>query len=511
MSTEKSPRWISALLAASLLLASCGSKVVNPVSGRAERSVMDEPTEIAEGAKAHQQVLAEYGVVDSPRLQAYVNDVGQRLAAQSHRANLKWTFTVLDSPEVNAFALPGGYVYITRGIMAFLDSEAELAGVVGHEIGHVTARHGAQRATRQQNAGLGVFAATVLGVLLETQGVGGAAQAAAQVGQGVAAGYVATYSREQETQADQLGAEYLVRNRYDPQNMVDVIGVLKSQERFAQDAAKAQGRAAPTGGNWLASHPSNDKRLADIQQVAAGYANAPPAAGATKPAYVDDGRVRYQAAIEGLNFGESRNQGVTRGPNFYHEDLAIALTAPGGWRVQNAADAITVVNTAGDAALIIRTVPADAGTSHEEIIRSVLKPSDGRVEKRSLNGLPASHFVGSRRDAQGQTQALEATIVSGPGGRNYLLQYAAKDGAARQRAGAGLMQAEASLRPLSPSERSAARPWVLKMVPYPRGGFTELARGSPLPAPAEAQLRLINGMYGETAEPKVGLAVKVVQ
>ncbi len=167
-------RHVRLLMIAASLLAACGTQVVNPVTGRTERTVMDEQTEITEGAKAHQEVLQEYGAYADPKLQAYVDDLGQRLAKQSHRANLKWTFTVLDSPEVNAFALPGGYVYVTRGIMAYLDSEAELAGVMGHEIGHVTARHGAQRATRQQTAGVGVLAATVLGAVLEVGGLSGA-------------------------------------------------------------------------------------------------------------------------------------------------------------------------------------------------------------------------------------------------------------------------------------------------------------------------------------------------
>src|SRR3989338_3720009 len=125
------------LLTASLL-SSCAT-VTNPVTGLAERTVMDEKSEIAEGEKGHQQVLKEYGAYDNPKVQAYVNALGQRLAQQSHRNTITWHFTVLDSPEINAFALPGGYVYVTRGIMAYMGSEAELAAVVGHEIGHVTA------------------------------------------------------------------------------------------------------------------------------------------------------------------------------------------------------------------------------------------------------------------------------------------------------------------------------------------------------------------------------------
>ncbi|MBC7957754.1 MAG: M48 family metalloprotease [Cytophagales bacterium] len=482
------------------MLAACGSQVVNPVTGQAERSVMSEQDEIAQGQKAHQQVLQEYGVYADPRLQAYVNGVGQRLAKQSHRANLTWTFTVLDSPEINAFALPGGYVYITRGIMAYLDSEAELAGVIGHEIGHVTARHGAQRATRQQSAGLGVLAATVLGAVLEAGGVGGATDLASQVSQTAAAGYVASYSREQESQADQLGAEYLARNQYNPQNMVDVIEVLKNQERFAADAAKAEGKAAPSGASWVSSHPSNDKRLADIRQTATKYQGN----------YGDDGRARYLQVIDGMTFGESREQGVTRGRNFYHEPLGIALTAPAGWQVKNSQEAILLVNGAADAGLIVRLVPPKAGNTHEEVIRNVVKPVDGRSERRTLNGLTATHFTGSVRNEQGQNQAVSVTVATGPGGRNFLMQYAAKDAAALQRASAQMSEAEASFRALTPAERSAAQPWGVKTVAYPRGGFAELARSSPLPVRAEAQLRLMNSAYGGAAEPKPGQLVKVV-
>lgn len=488
-------------LVATTLLAACGTAVVNPVTGETERTVMDEQAEIEEGRKAHEEILKEYGVVQNPRLQAYVNDLGQRLAKHSHRANLTWTFTVLDSPEVNAFALPGGYVYVTRGILPYLDSEAELAGVIGHEIGHVTARHGAQRATRQQNAGIGVLVATVIGAVLEAKGLPGAGEVASRVSEGVAAGYVASYSRDQELQADELGAEYLSRNHYDPKNMVDVIGALKNQERYAADLAKTEGRAAPTGANWLSSHPSNDQRLAEIRQIAAKY----------KGSYEEDGRTRYQQAIDGIAFGESREQGVTRGRDFYHDELGIALTAPRGGKIQNSPEAIMAMTGTGEAALIVRLVPPKAGKTHDEIIRNVLKPVEGNTRERSVNGLAATQFTGVVRNSKGQQVNARITLVSGPHDRNYLLQYAARDTTTLQRAMGQLAEVEASFRPLSAAERQAARPWTVRMVPFPAGGFAELARRSPLPSLAEQQLRLINGLYDKGNDPPVGQKVKVVQ
>jgi len=488
-----------ACLLTTTLLASCAT-VTNPVSGLAERTVMDEKAEIAEGEKGHQQVLKEYGVYDDPKVQAYVNELGQRLARQSHRNTIEWHFTVLDSPEINAFALPGGYVYVTRGIMAYMESEADLAGVIGHEIGHVTARHGAQRATRQQTAGFGVLAATLLGAVLESQGVGGAGQLASQVSQNVAAGYIASYGRDQELQADQRGAGYLARSHYDPQNMVNVITVLKNQERFADDQAKAEGRQPGPHTNWLSSHPSNDQRLADITRIAASY----PASG-----HGDDGRTRYLDTIKGMTFGEGREQGLTRGRHFYHEPLGFAVTAPEGWKIQNTSQSIALLNGAGDAGLVIKTIPAKAGNTHEEIIRNVLQPTEGRVEPRTLSGLQATHFVGTRRNQQGQAQRVEATVVSGPANQRYLLGYASKDATALQRAAPQLREAESSFRAMTAADRNAARPWAIKLAPYPKGGFSQLAKSSPWGQQAEQQLRLINGVYAG-GEPKPGQLVKVI-
>jgi predicted Zn-dependent protease len=488
----------SAWFLSAALLTGCGSTMVNPVTGESERSVMSEEAEVAEGAKAHAEVLKEYGVVANPALQTYVTALGNKLAAQSHRSHLQWHFTVLDSPEINAFALPGGYVYITRGIMAYMDSEADLAGVMGHEIGHVTARHGAQRATKQQDAGLGVLAASVLGAVLESQGFGGAGRLAGDLSQTVAAGYIASYGREQELQADSLGAEYLSRVRYDPRNMIDVIKLLKAQEVYAADVARTEGRAVPKGTDWLASHPSNDQRLDMISQLAAQYQS---------DKYVDEGRVRYLKAVSGMAFADSAAQGLSRGQEFYHPALGFALTAPQGWRIQNAESQLAVVNAAGDAAMVLRLVPPSVGRNHTDILRNVYKPTQGRTEARSFNGLSATHFVGARQTQQG-TQRVEATVVSGPGEGAYLLQYNARDAAALQRAMSSLQALEASFRPMNAQDRAAAREWVVSTVAYPKGGFAELAKASPLPR-AEQQLRLLNGFYGG-GEPKLGQLVKVV-
>lgn len=505
--TAISPSWlalsrkfaISAVASAALL--GCGTRTLNPVTGQEERSVMSEQQEVQAGAQAHQEVLKEYGVLKNERVQTYVNDVGQRLAKLSHRAQLKWTFTVLDSPEINAFALPGGYVYITRGIMAYLDSEADLAGVIGHEIGHVTARHGAQRATRQQDAALVGLLGGVLGAVLDAKGGGGIGQQIGQVSQQAAAGYVAKYGREQELQADGLGAEYLSRVNYDPRNMIDVIRVLKDQERFAQEVARVEGRPVPQGGNsWLASHPSNDERLNAIGRIAAQYQ--------TNKNYADEGRVRYLQVIDGIPFGESPEQGLTRGRNFYHSSLNFALTAPQGWRIVNEADQLTIVNPAGDAALIVQLAPPNAGRTHEEVIRNVVKPVSGRVDKYALNGLQATHFTGAIQ-SQGGQRGVELTVATGANGQNYLMVYAAKDATSLQRNRAALREAEGSFRGMTAQDAAAAKPWVLRTANLPREGFAALARSAPMATLPEQQLKLMNGVYSSGAV-QPGALVKVV-
>jgi predicted Zn-dependent protease len=502
----KGENFLGSLLAAmaiplmAMLLASC-TTVVNPVSGKRERTVLSEEKEIALGRQSDEQVRGEYGVYENAALQAYVNEVGQRLAKLSHRQGLQWKFTVVDSPDINAFALPGGYIYITRGLMAYLDSEAELAGVLGHEIGHVTARHGAQQATQEQTAGIGVLAATILGSVVESRyGVSGIADIAGKVGGAVAQGVILSHSREHELQADQLGAEYLNRANYDPDVMINVIKVLKLQETFAEDQVRAGGKAPQRMPGWMSTHPSNVQRLAEIQRIADQYNGK----------YADAGRSRYLQAINGITFGDSRNQGIVRGRNFYHEPLGVTLHAPEGWQIQNSPAQLTIISPERNAGVLVKLSP-NTHNNRNEAIRQLLQPESGRVDATTINGLPATRFTGSK-----QNQKLEATAITARD-NDFVLMLAGQPPAQERYRGEMLRIIE-SFRTMNADDIRAARPYVLRTVTMPRaaaaGGFLELARdvsrGAPSLGNAEAQLRLLNQVY-PAGEIAAGKTVKTIQ
>ena len=221
-----------AALPLTLMLANCAQ---NPVSGRPNFVTMSESKEVDVGRQEDAKVREEYGVYDNKALQQYVNEVGQRLGKASHRPQLQYNYVVVDSPEINAFALPGGYIYITRGILAYLNSEAELAAVLGHETGHVTARHSVQQMSAATAAGVG---ATLIGIFVPVLRNQAGDTAISMLGNVLLSGY----GREHELEADRLGAEYLYRTGYDPQAMIKVIGVLKNQELFDAEIAKTEGR-----------------------------------------------------------------------------------------------------------------------------------------------------------------------------------------------------------------------------------------------------------------------------
>ena len=242
---------ISNLFLLFCLISTINGCSTNPVSGKSDFVLISDAQENQLGTQGHQEIMQEYRAYNNPALQTYVNQIGQALAQQSHRQQLSYHFTVLDSAEINAFALPGGYVYITRGILAYLNSEAQLAGVLGHEIGHITARHGVKQQSVNMVSGL---AGSLLG-----QQIGGE-KLINVIGGLLTRGY----GRNHELEADKLGAEYLARVGYHPENMIRVVEVLKAQEEFGR-LASGQGNSQPSSYHGLFStHPSNDKRLQQV-------------------------------------------------------------------------------------------------------------------------------------------------------------------------------------------------------------------------------------------------------
>ncbi len=470
---------------ASLLLTDCAQ---NPVSGNPNFVTMSESQEVQVGRKEDVKVRQQYGVYDDKALQKYVNDVGQRLAKESHRPALQYTFTVVDSPEINAFALPGGYIYITRGIMSYLNSEAELAGVIGHEIGHVTARHSVQQMSAATAAGVGATLLEIFVPVLRNQ-VGDSA--INLLGNALLSGY----GRDHELEADRLGAQYLSRSGYDPQAMIKVVGVLKNQELFDAEVAKTEGREPRAYHGVFASHPDADTRL---QQVIAEAGK--PAPGATRI-----NQEEFLRVIDKLVFADSPAQGTIRNGNFYHVDFGLALTFPRDWKIRNQPANVAATNVANDATIDLRGAGPAQG-SPLDALRKALRGNLGpEATQLSINGLQAAVTTTSM---QGKPTRVALVFL---GKSAFLIGGQAKTAQAMQRALPEINAAINSFRTIGDAERALARPLTLRVINAAKDTrFAELARHSPLGKNAVSHLRLINGMY-PNGEPLAGQPLKVIE
>jgi len=296
-------------------IASC---TTNEATGRSQfTGLMNSASEAQIGSGEQQKAQAQFGVVNDPAVQAYVDGICARLLPVVERHDINYTCTVLDSPVVNAFALPGGYVNINRGVLAFANSEAELASVLAHEIGHVTARHISERYTQSTLAQLGATALSI--------GIGNAA-ANQLVGVG-ANMYLASYSRAQESEADELGIRYLNKAGYDPMAMSRFLAGL---QRSAKLQAAEEGADYKEGYSFMASHPMTSERVARAASVAAAY----PVRG------TDEGVDRHMQAISGLVYGDSPKDGFMKGDTFIHPGLGFAFVTPRSFAVKNQPDKV---------------------------------------------------------------------------------------------------------------------------------------------------------------------------
>jgi predicted Zn-dependent protease len=463
-----------------LLLADCAQ---NPVSGRQDFVMMSEAQEVNVGNQADREVKQQYALYNVNELAKYVEQVGQKLAKQSHRGGLEYRFTLLDSAEVNAFALPGGHVYITRGILAYLNSEAELAGVLGHEIGHVTARHSVRQMSAAQGADIALTIASIFSPALRNQSV----QSVSNIlGNALLSGY----GREHELEADRLGAEYLSRVGYDTQAMIKVVGVLKNQELFDADVARQEGRQPRPYHGLFATHPDNDTRLKQV------IAEATQRGGAR----VDDGAAAFRAQTAGMVFGDNAQQGVIRAGSFYHEELGLALKLPEGWRIANQPDKLAMSGP-GDEARLEMASQKRPNVTPQDLVARTLRGGAGEMDVTPVNGLPAAIGISRGR--------FFAAIYQGD--YAYLFSGAARTPELMPRHQEAMRASVKSFHALTDAERKLAKPLVIRHVTATAATrFADLAKNSPLGRNAEGYLRLINAMY-PAGEPTAGQTVKVIE
>lgn len=348
--------------AALLLATACAT---NPATGERQLALISESQEIEMGRSYSQQIDQTMPIYDDPDLQAYVSRIGLSLAATSERPDLPWRFTVLDDPVVNAFALPGGFLYVTRGILAHFNSEAELAAVLGHEIGHVTARHSVEQMSRQQLFG----GALVLGSILseDVARFGGVGQAALGV-------LFLSYGRDDEHQADGLGVRYALRDGYDPREAIHVHEMLSRQTELRG------GRGTPS---WLSTHPSSADR---IDRIRAQVDTIPP----TRLANTVVDRPEMLSHVDGIVYGMNPRQGYFEGARFNHPDLAFRIDMPSGWATANLATAVLARSPQEDAIIELSVASTSGHQAAAQAFFSQEGIRSSGVGSQSVNGNPAT-------------------------------------------------------------------------------------------------------------------------
>jgi len=373
---SKGSRFILLGVALILFLLS-GSCAMNPVSGGPELMLLSESDEIKLGKQTDAEVRKQYGVYEDQKLNAYLNDMCQRLAKVSHRPNLPYKFEMVDASAVNAFAVPGGYVYFTRGILANLNSEAELAGVMGHEIGHITARHSAQQYSRAQLAQFGVL---VGGLFL-----GDLVSGVAQLGVGM---LFLSFSRDNERQADELGVEYASKAGYDGKELA---GFFETLERMNPGSDRS---GLP---GWFSTHPSPEDRVVAVRKEAGEWQKK---LGMRGPKV---NREVYLRHIDGLVYGDDPRQGYVDEGMFYHPDMKFQFPVPASWKVNNTHSQVQMMTENKDGGIIFSIATA---RSPKEAAGKFTQANGASVlasDSITVNGFPAQRVV---CDVKGQSGVI---------------------------------------------------------------------------------------------------------
>lgn len=472
---------VAAGMALVLLLWGCAT---NPVTGQSQFTLFTEVEEIELGLQADREMVHTFGeYTENPELTAYVSRLGMAMAAQSERPNLPWSFRVLDDEAVNAFALPGGKVYVTRGLLAHLNEESQLAGVLGHEIGHVTARHSIHGLSRELALSLALEAGLVLLDAEEAADV-------ASLGLGL---LFLKFSRNQERQADALAVRYVPQVGLDPYGTVEALRILSR-------VGGAEGSAGLL--TWLSTHPDPERRWQRLAEEAGLEPETDPGAWAAD-------QERYLWRLDGLVLGPDPRNGSLEGNVYSHLRDGFRVSFPSDWPLEREGRTVIAINPQDDAFVLLLRGPEEGVEEAEENLIADGELTIERAGWETLAGLP------SRRVEL--TGALDGTAVRGvamliPVQGSLLKLIALGEERVWPLRERELLQAVRSFRGLAPGEADAARPSRLRLVRlrWP----TTLRQLAPAGAtPAElGSLALLNDVDpGQVDEPfPAGRWVKLV-
>lgn len=476
--------------AAILIISSCS---VNPATNDLDIVTMSEKSEIKKGKELHEKILTGVPIFNDEKLQAYIDSVGQKIAANSDRPNLKYHFTIIDKPDINAFALPGGYIYINRGLLAYLNNEAQLAAVLAHEIAHVTARH----AVRQKSAKTGASSLSVLAVL--TTGNISVGEAT-DLWSGAA---VSGYGRDLELEADRFGAQYLYNSGYDPGAMVEVIGILKDQERFSRYRAREEGKKSKSYHGVFSTHPRNDQRLQEVVSKAGTLPND------SKVTNEKTFRKNIEGLIYGLNYdlnSQSKKSTINR---YTHTKLGFSLIFPSGWAVEKTRTQITARPEDKSAEIILALDSLKSPTSPADYIHNQLKIAPlSKSEPLKQYGLTG--HTGLLPINNNKLKQRVAVLLQGP--RVYIIRANELKSIKNVSADKLFLDSIQSFRPVRPTsgKKKTQRSKTIHYVKAHQGTtFNSLAKYTRLGKYGEEQLRLINGYYPR-GEPKSGDWIKII-
>lgn len=487
-----SVRYGRATLLASIAGLAVSAGTAASAQSRAPATQQITRAEAQQGAEANTQILQEFGGAMTGSQASYVESVGKTIAVQSGLGNARDAFRValLNSSVNNAFAIPGGYIYTTRQLVGLMNNEAELAGVLGHEVGHVAARHSQRRQqAAQRNSILGAIGSVLSGVLLGNSGLGQA------VGQGIQQGsqlLTLKFSRTQELEADQLGQQYLVRAGYDPHAMATVLASLAMQNSLD---ARIQGRGDAQVPAWASTHPDPASRVSDANRRAGratGQLN----------------RDTFLTRIDGLLYGDDPQQGVIEGQRFIQPAMQLSFTAPSGFYMINGTTAVSINGQNGQAQLTL--APYSGGlenyiyTAFQRIggQNSQLRPS--AIQRTTVNGIPAAYATARTNTQNGQ---VDVTVFAYEFARDRAYHFQAITAAGRSSVFNSMF---ASMRRITASEAGRVVPRRIDVVTVaPNDTVQSLARRMAYTDAQVDRFRVLNGLRSADTV-RAGQKVKLV-